>query len=324
MGAYVFTTPETIWLTLFCSLLFAISFSSYVYIYYHRNYPPLKAKHVPIMGLFLLNFPDALHKSDQNTDQWSSLQHSNGVFGYKGLWSVCSLWEVWVQFCFGASLTLALLIFRLYTVRHVFLLQQSLSKRPIVVPWLIFCIPMGVIGITSSAIPRFAVKIDDSTGCSVTLTFKCLFFSMAGICALIVIYFTWQLRNVRSAFNEFRELCFGSFALIFCVVWNSAIILNQYHWSAWGVYSMILLNVFTSTFFFGLVFFRPFYGHIFRREECMQNFLNNLTRDTDESLEMTASLAAAAAISNNAKNNGGGRVRPLRTDATGQHYGSPV
>ncbi|RKP26386.1 hypothetical protein SYNPS1DRAFT_27921 [Syncephalis pseudoplumigaleata] len=334
--AYNFTKNESNLLIAACSIVFAVNFLAYGYIYYHRNYPPLKAKHVPIMGLFLIS----------SLFWWLGMMHSHGVFGYSGGWSICPLWEVWMQFCLGASLSLALLIFRLYTLRHVFLLQQSLSKRPLLVPWLIFGIPVATIGIVSSAVPDFAVYTDDRGTCSVTLVYKCVGFAMAAIAAMAVLYFTWQLRNVRRAFNEFRELRFGSFALIFCVIWNTIIILLRFHWHAWGVYSMLLLvsvaipvtapcpstnppasaqNVLTSTAFFWLVFFRPFYGHLFYRDACMQDFLNSLTRDTDESLEMTASLAVAAAIANNpAKAPSYGRIRPLNPAPVHQPYRSPV
>ncbi|KAI8049907.1 hypothetical protein BDF22DRAFT_778249 [Syncephalis plumigaleata] len=269
--------------------------SAYAYIYYHRNYPPLKAKHVPIMGLFLIS----------SFFWWLGMMHSNGVFGYSGGWSICSLWEVWMQFCLGASLTLALLIFD-FTRFDTFSYCNS------------HCLSVH-------AVPGFATYVAQNGTCAVTLVYKCICFATAAIAAIVVLYFTWELRNVRRAFNEFRQLRYGCLALIFCVIWNSAIILLQYHWSAWGVYSMLILNVLTCTFFFWLVFFRPFYGHLFRREACMQDFLNSLTRDTDESLEMAASLAAAAAIANNnSKNASYGRVRPLPSDLTGHTYRSPV
>ena len=34
--------------------LFTIDFVAYIYIWYFRAYPPLKAKHIPLMGLCLL------------------------------------------------------------------------------------------------------------------------------------------------------------------------------------------------------------------------------------------------------------------------------
>ncbi|KAI9596205.1 hypothetical protein BDF19DRAFT_412797 [Syncephalis fuscata] len=296
--------------------IFTVDFVAFSYIWYFRTYPPLKAKHIPLMGLCLLS----------SFLWWLGTMHANGLFGFQGVWSICSVWMasaiVWLQFCFGVMLLMAILIYRLYTLRNIFTGQRITSNRPSLAPILFYLIPVMSMGVVASVFPEISVAISDKGSCRFNTLYKAVCFSWVGLAAILLCYLSWSLRNIRKTFNEFKELRAGCMATISCLIWNAAILMLRYHTETWGFYLVLVMDIVTFNFFYWLVLAKPFYGHVFNREECLDKFLMGLVHDTDTTLRWATTPRTRATTAVNSTS----PLEPSKATKTtdSHHHPSPV
>ncbi|KAI8048899.1 hypothetical protein BDF22DRAFT_778987 [Syncephalis plumigaleata] len=256
--------------------LFTIDFVTFSYIWYFRSYPPLKAKHIPLMGLFLL----------ASLLWWFGTMHANGLFGFKGIWKACAIWMVWLQFCFGAMLVFAVFIYRLYTLRSIFFQLRITKSRINSIHVLFYLLPVLSMGIVASVFPEISVRPNGHGTCSFNKYYKGACLAWLGVECTILCYLSWSLRNIRKTFNEFRELCAGCMFAIICLIWNAIILMLHYHTTKWGFYSLLFVDLATCNFFYWLVLAKPLYGHVFHRAEYLDNFLAGLAQDTCTTLRV--------------------------------------
>ncbi|RKP07137.1 hypothetical protein THASP1DRAFT_31048 [Thamnocephalis sphaerospora] len=275
-----------------CVGLFALKALAFGYAYHHRNYPPIKVKHITVMGISLLG----------SFFWWIGMMQANGFVGFDGIWRVCVFW-IWVQYCFGVVLCLAVLVFRLFTMEHVFVKQRPMSERPMLIPLLLYLVPVMLIGVTATAVPQYTSFYNlESRSCSFHMTFKIICFVFWGVVVGVFGYYTWALRNIRRSFNEFKELRVGFIVAFFITLLNLVLHLHSYYVQAWGLYAMVSANVFAYNIFFWTVLARPLYGHVFRREACMLEFIAALTRDNTDTTEAASTRISIVIVSPGNKN----------------------
>lgn len=250
-------------------LVYSSGFFSLLYAIHHRFYPPLKAKHVPLLGTAFIGcflwFMGELH--------------SNGILGYNHwLTRMCSVWDVWIQFVFGIELLICVLVIRLYSLYCVFVKGKAISDVRLLWPVVVFYIPALAVGLFSLlGPPAYTTSYDSLHGyCSMHIYTKVSMFAIGAFGLLILGWFTWSLRNIRKGFNEFKELRLGFYVALVTLLVNTVILLSAMNYKLWGKYLIVAVNLISGNMYLWLVISKPLYGCMFHREECLRQFITDL------------------------------------------------
>jgi len=259
----------TIFILLLTLLTFGMGSIALIYANYHRNYPPLKAKHIPFLTVaFIGSFLWYLGEL-----------HSNGVFGYSNaLTELCTIIDVWIQFVFGVELFLAVLVLRLYSLYQVFVRHRAISDVKLMPPIIAFYLPVLAIALYATFAPiGWAFYYDFGNAyCSANFYFKLSLFIVGAIGLLVLGWLTFKLRDIRRGFNEFKELRIGFYFALLTIIVNTLVVLLDWNYHVWGKYLLVIVNLFMGNVYFWLVMYRPLYGCMFEREKCLQKFITDL------------------------------------------------
>ncbi|KAI8322058.1 hypothetical protein GQ54DRAFT_311212 [Martensiomyces pterosporus] len=100
-----------------------------------------------------------------------------------------------------------------------------------------------------------------------------------GVQILVAWGFYFRMRGIAKAFNEFRMAIWT--LLFFTVVLLCDIIINCVGGSVyeWGRVTLCVVNTILLNMHFWLILGPPIYGHIFKREETLKKFLEEMHED---------------------------------------------
>jgi len=185
---------------------------------------------------------------------------------------------VWIQFVFGVELFLAVLVLRLYSLYQVFVRHWAISDVKFIPPVLVFYLPVVGVALFATFAPAgWAFYFDsDQQYCTANFYFKLSLFAVSAGGLLVLGWFTFKLQNIRRGFNEFKELRIGFYFALLTIVVNTAVVLLRWNYTLWGKYLLVALNLVMGNVYFWLVMYRPLYGCMFAREQCLQQFIMDL------------------------------------------------
>lgn len=257
------------------ALIYGFGFVALAYTIYHRNYPPLKAKHVPFISLAFLGC----------FFWYIGELHSIGILGYSApIFNACLFWDVWIQLVLGIHLFMVVLVLRLYSLYHVFVRHRAISDIRFLPPLVLFYIPSIAIALFASVSPHgTAVYFDAKNGfCAMREYFKAANLVFYGAGLLVLGWLTWALRNIRRGFNEFSEQRIGFYIALVTILVNALVIMTGFSYRAWGKYLLVAANMLGGNIYLWLVIGQPLYGCVFRRDECLLKFIEDLNLDSYE------------------------------------------
>ncbi|RKP15124.1 hypothetical protein BJ684DRAFT_7485, partial [Piptocephalis cylindrospora] len=247
------------------TVLYGLGFIALILAFWHRQYPPLKVKHLPLLSTaYVASF------------LWFiGVMQTNGFFTYNGPWSLCILWGVWVQWIFGLCLVLGVLTLRLYTLFHVFVRRRAISDQRFILPFLIAGTPVLGVGFFSLfAPPIWTDYLDPIHGdCRFNPYFSLVLLIFTVFFLLILGWFTWALRGIRQGFNEFNETRIGYLLYVITFLLNGTFILKRWTFHLWGKYILVIVDLLVGNIYFWLVITPPLFGCLFRREAYLMRFV---------------------------------------------------
>ncbi|RKP10683.1 hypothetical protein THASP1DRAFT_21637 [Thamnocephalis sphaerospora] len=255
------------------SILFGVSAVSLVIAWYHRRYPPIKAKNLVFMTLAVIAY----------FNFWIGKMHTSGFFGFTGIFSHCWAFSGLQQFLLGANLMIIVLNLRYYTLYYVLIRGRAPRGLRFYVPTIVYattsvvCTVLACLG--GEEFGLYWSK--DAKNCFMSAPTKWYLYVCVTIGILHLAYLTWKLRNIRRSFNEYRETRWGvCLFVIYCLmnlsafaVWGS---------SRWCKHIMVMGAAIAGNGYYWLVMGRPIYGCLFRHDACLREFVAHLKMDVSE------------------------------------------
>ncbi|KAI8320915.1 hypothetical protein GQ54DRAFT_262751, partial [Martensiomyces pterosporus] len=192
------------------SAVYAADLVSVLYLIANRNYPPLKSKS-PMLMVAAFVSSVAWYCGDLVT---------NGHIHLSGtVMANCKAFGVWVRVLLGVCTISSLIALRSYGLYRVFRMNLPYRGLGFYLPFMIYCACLLVYGIVSQVLSTdVTVKyVGLMDLCYYYDGFKASLFVFIWVTWLIVAYINWKIRNIKSSFNESREMalsCFVVFAIL--------------------------------------------------------------------------------------------------------------
>ncbi|PIA15100.1 hypothetical protein COEREDRAFT_9728 [Coemansia reversa NRRL 1564] len=256
------------------TLVLAIGFAATVYIWINRHYAPLKAKNIPLMtGIYLHSV--FFFIGDLSL---CGLVHVRGPF-----FGNCVLMLIWFRSMFGNFALGSLLAIRSYKLYRVFCKNKPMHGHRRLIPYLLFFMLVLIAGMVSSLLPRestvaYLEGVEFCIGNKNLVTTYCSILWCIWVVYMVMI---WLLRNIRSSFNEFREMAISLVLLITCTLFNQIILYRFPRFSASLGWRLALVSVdqITANYIWWLIMFRPIFKCIFKHDSYLAEWKDKLTAD---------------------------------------------
>ncbi|RKP10396.1 hypothetical protein THASP1DRAFT_27841 [Thamnocephalis sphaerospora] len=238
--------------------------------YCNYRYPLIKAKHLPL--LTIAQFGGILW--------YAGFLHASGMVPRMDSWMACNVWAIWAQFVFGAMLHVGVLIVRLYTLHRVFVQRQSTSLSNFAVVSLVLTVPVLGLGFFATIMPQYGVTYNGvDKVCIISSIYAGAAYGLMGLALCALGWLTFQLRNIRQSFNEFKELRVAFIMVFIGFCTNGALVLTQTSSTTIGRYVLLSMNMIVGNTYFWLVIAGPLYNSLFRRQQALREFMRTLARD---------------------------------------------
>ncbi|KAJ2635626.1 hypothetical protein GGF40_003488 [Coemansia sp. RSA 1286] len=259
---------------IFFSVILGIGFLANVYIWFNRDYAPLKAKNIPLMtGIFLHSVFFLL-----GDFTLCGLVHVRGPF-----FGNCILMLVWFRSMLGNFSLGALLTIRSYKFYRVFCKNKPVYGYMRIVPYVLYIVLIVFVGLISTLVPRqmTMLHLESIEFCAVNqnlvTTYSVMLWGMWGVYMVMM----WLLRNVRSSFNEFKEMAISLAALVICTISNQALLYSVpllptiLHWRL----LLVAIDQFTANYIWWLIMLKPLYHCIFNHDSYLAYWKQKMTND---------------------------------------------
>ncbi|KAJ2746033.1 hypothetical protein GGI20_001660 [Coemansia sp. BCRC 34301] len=256
------------------SLVLFVGLCANIYVWCNRHYAPLKAKNIPLMtGIYLHSVFFFL--GDLTL---CGMVHVRGPF-----FGNCTLMLIWLRSMMGNFSLGSLLTIRSYKLYRVFCMNKPMHGYNRAMPYVLYIALILVAGTISTIIPKH-LTVDYIEGvefcidnpnlvtsyCSVLWFMWCIYFMMM-----------WLLRNVRSSFNEFREMAISLGLLVFCTIFNQAVLYCVPRLPTSLSWRLALLSVdqITANYIWWLIMLKPIYKCVFHHDKYLAQWKQKMTAD---------------------------------------------
>ncbi|KAJ2315552.1 hypothetical protein IWW52_004022 [Coemansia sp. RSA 2704] len=192
------------------SAVYAVDLLAVIFLLANRRYPPLKSKNPLLMAAAFVSCVF-----------WfiGDLQINGHVHLRNSILTDCRGIGVWLRVLLGVCTVSSLIALRSYGLFRVF--RQNLSYRGFgfYLPFLVYCACTLVYGIVTQVLPaRVTVEYMPMLDvCYCPKPFRAALYGYIWATWLIIALINWQIRNIKSSFNESREMAF-SCLLVFAIL----------------------------------------------------------------------------------------------------------
>ncbi|KAJ1929161.1 hypothetical protein IWQ60_001422 [Tieghemiomyces parasiticus] len=252
--------------------VFAVDLVAYLYILANRNYSPLKAKNIPVMGLALLS---ALF-------WWMGDSQVSGLFGeVNGILRLCLMWGLWMRHVLGIMTHLIIINYRLHVLNWVFNKRCGARGWRFYLPVCLMAIPPLALCIISAALPyRYTLEYNaEEQRCKHNSFFKFFAFGYSVVLIMCIWIQSFILRNIKSSFNEFRQILPACVGATVIVTLNALFVITGFHHAIVGRAILSIANLIACQLFFWCIMGPPIWGSLFHRQAYLTRFYSSLQRD---------------------------------------------
>lgn len=258
---------------IYSSILF-IGLLANIYVLRNRHYAPLKAKNVPLMtGIFFHSIFFFL--GDLTL---CGLVHVRGPF-----FGNCTLMLIWFRSMMGNFSLGSLLTIRSYKLYRVFCLNKPTHGYKRALPYILYILLIITVGTISTMIPNSltVAYMQAAEFCIDNPDLVTAYCSILWFVWAIYLAFMWLLRNVRSSFNEFREMAISLGLLVVCTIFNQTVLYYVPRLPVslpWRL-SLVSVDQITANYIWWLVMFKPLYNCIFHHDTYLTEWRMKLAAD---------------------------------------------
>ncbi|KAJ2495373.1 hypothetical protein IWW47_004100 [Coemansia sp. RSA 2052] len=181
------------------TVAYSIQFLAVLFMLWNRKYPPIKAKSPWNMSLIFV----------ASIFWFIGIIQINGHAPLKGTpLTQCKAVGIWLFYLMGTCPVSGLIALRSYGLYQVFYRNRPYRGIPLYASAGLLVGVLLTFGIVTQAVPDdisiYYIELVDSCGC--TLGFQVAVYVLIWILWLAVAILSWRIRNIRSSFNESREI----------------------------------------------------------------------------------------------------------------------
>ncbi|KAJ1895127.1 hypothetical protein LPJ66_004773, partial [Kickxella alabastrina] len=299
------------------SIIYLLNFLAMLYLLWNRNYPPLKSKN-PILMAFVMMVLLIWSVGDIQINGHIPLANT----GFDN----CKAFGVWMRILIGVCGMLSLVALRAYGLYRVFFLNRPYHSLALYLPFAIYWVCIIVYGIVIQVLKpsKTTEYIQELDVCEFHSGFRASVFALLWVSLFIVVVVHWVIRNIKSSFNESREMMVTCtimfFVLLFQTIVNYARPLYPLNVRLRIVATA--LDLFANNVLWWLIMAVPLYNCLFNRQLYLNHWINKLRRDgLQKEYDMGSNPYAA---DNNATSTSYNRQSTLLITGAGGNKGGSV
>ncbi|KAJ1946414.1 hypothetical protein GGF37_001180 [Kickxella alabastrina] len=265
--------PDMIML-IFFSVIYCFDFFVLAYMLWNKKYPPIKSKN-PILMTILMLISMTWFVGD--------LQSNGHVPLANTPLTNCKAFGLWMRILLGVCSVCALTALRAYGLYRVFYLNLPYHSLGLYLPVAIYCLILLGYGIIAQGLKseKTTFYIPSYDICSLDNGFKTSLFVLLGITWFLLMAVHWKIRNIKSSFNESREMITNGF-IIFAFFVFSIVINFKYPTYPMNRNIRILatsIDHFGTHLLWWLIMAVPMYNCMFNRQRYLTHWINKLRKD---------------------------------------------
>ncbi|PIA15250.1 hypothetical protein COEREDRAFT_9631 [Coemansia reversa NRRL 1564] len=255
--------------------MYAVEFIALCYQLYNRDYPPLKAKNVPVM--FSLYFGGvAWFCGDVFTSGLVHLRHNSVL-------QSCRFTAVCLRVCAGAFYVSSGFALRCYSLYHVFYKGKAYRGKTALLTFGLPILTIVIFGVISLLVPEtMTLRYEEIMDlCYFNKGYVCIVLSVIWIIWAYTAYMSWKMRKIPFCFNEKIEITTSYVILFIVVIMNTVCILVIPVYAAslgWRT-ALLYTNHVGASVGYWIIMFECTYNCIFHREDYLQYWINILKED---------------------------------------------
>ncbi|PIA12735.1 hypothetical protein COEREDRAFT_90090 [Coemansia reversa NRRL 1564] len=256
------------------SVVYGIDLLAALALLWNRKYPPIKSKGPILMAcLFVCS---AL---------WfvGDLQVNGHVRLINTVFTNCRGFGFWVRALMGICGVCAIVALRSYALHRVFKLNLSNRGFCFYLPLLVYIGCILVYGIVAMALHASAsveyMPLLDI--CRMDEPFKITIFVFIWVTAIFVGFINWKIRNIKSSFNESREMAIACGIVFVVLTFNTCVQFIHPHYpfvQRYRITTTILDHVCANALWWSVIA-KPLYCSLFIRKRYLRKWVRRLRND---------------------------------------------
>ncbi|KAJ1899450.1 hypothetical protein LPJ66_002107 [Kickxella alabastrina] len=255
-------------------VLYMINFLSVLYLLWNRKYPPLKAKNPALMALLMAIFL-VWYVGDLQIDGHLPLANTP--------LANCKAFGLWMRILIGVCGMLSLIALRAYGLYRVFVLNRPYHSLALYLPFAIYWVCISAYGIVIQTLnpSKTTHYVPGLDICDINSGFKISMFVVMWISLWIVMFAHWMIRNIKSSFNESREMVVTCSILLAVLIYETVInyVRPMYPLNVSLRIITTVLNHFATNSLWWTIMAVPMYKSIFQRQRYLNQWVFKLRMD---------------------------------------------
>ncbi|KAJ1829184.1 hypothetical protein LPJ56_000570 [Coemansia sp. RSA 2599] len=256
------------------STVYFIDLIAVVFILLNRRYAPIRAKNPLLMALlFLASVFWCIGDEIVN----GHLPLADSTF------TDCRAWAFLVRVLLGICLMCAIFATRSYALYYVFKLNRPCRGLGFIIPIVLYagCILTFLIVAFALHPEKSALYVSSLDLCKLDTPFKISIYVFIWMTWMFVAFINFKIRNIKSSFNESREMAVACFILLIVMVFNTLVqFIHPYYPfnKGYRISSTVLDHVATNTIWWTIMG-SPIINCLFRREKYLDEWTRKLRQD---------------------------------------------
>ncbi|KAJ1878871.1 hypothetical protein H4R99_003158 [Coemansia sp. RSA 1722] len=256
------------------SSVYFIDLIAVAFILLNRRYAPIRAKNPFLMTLlFLASVFWCIGDEIVN----GHLPLANSTF------TDCRSWAILVRVLFGICLMCAIFAIRSYALYYVFKLNRPCRGLGFILPIIFYagCILAFLIVAYALHPEKSALYVPSLDLCKLDTPFKISIYVFIWITWAFVAFINYKIRNIKSSFNESREMAVACFILLVVMLFNTLVQFIHPYYSfnkGYRISSTLLDHVATNTIWWTIMG-SPIINCLFRRKQYLEEWTMKLRQD---------------------------------------------
>ncbi|KAI8323400.1 hypothetical protein GQ54DRAFT_249601, partial [Martensiomyces pterosporus] len=261
-------------LIIFLSSIYLIDLVAVIYMLVNRKYPPIKSKSPGIMAAAYVS-AIAWKLGDYLID--------GHIHMVGPVLSNCKAFGVWLRLLLGVCAISALFALRSYGLYRVFCANLPYTGFGFYLPFMVYCACLLAYGIVIQFMsPTSTIRyVPELEACFYPNGFKGALLAFIWATWLFVAFINWKIRNIKSSFNESKEMALACF-IVFTVLIYSTVIEFAAPYYPFNLTQRIVttsLDHVAVNIVWWTIMGPPIFNCLFRRERYLEFWIRKLKRD---------------------------------------------
>ncbi|KAJ1899787.1 hypothetical protein LPJ66_001888 [Kickxella alabastrina] len=195
----------------------------------------------------------------------------------------CKAFGVWMRVLMGMCGMFSLIALRSYGLYRVFYLFRPYHSLGLYLPFAVYWFCALIVGVVSQALkPAYTVYYDSALDiCKYHKAFQAILYAFLWISLFIVVIIHWEIRHIKSSFNESREMLVTSTIMTLVLIYMTNLHYMRPNYPLTG--HLRIANTSVQHLMFNIMWWLimgvPLYKCMFDQEQYLKQWIGKLRKD---------------------------------------------